>query len=116
MALVLTEPARKRLDPFRAEFGRQRRRQQIMERARAHRRQIRQIDPQQLLGDQIGRVVAQIMHALDDRVGGHHQPLPGVALDQCGIVEQSQPARPGERREIAPDALELAVFAFSHGS
>ena len=82
-----------------------------MERPRAHRRQIRQIDPQQLSGDEVGRVVGQIMHPRDHRVRGHHQPLPGAALDQCGVVAQSQPARPGERREIAPDALELALVS-----
>ena len=56
------------------------------------------------------------MHARDDRVGGHDQPMPGAAIDQRRVVEQAEPARPGERREIAPDALELALVSLSHGS
>ncbi len=58
-----------------------------MERPRAHRRQIRQIDPQQLFGDEIRRVVGQEMHAGDDRVGGHDQAMPGAAIDEGGVVE-----------------------------
>ena len=107
-ALVLGEAGGEALDPVVAEGLRQRRGQQVMQRPRAHRREVGQVDPQQLAGDEVGRVVGQVMHALDHRVDGHHQPMPRRAVDQRRIVGQTQPARPGQRREEPPDPAELA--------
>jgi hypothetical protein len=45
-ALILGKPSGELGKPIRAECGRKRRRQEIIERPRPHRREIRQIDPQ----------------------------------------------------------------------
>ncbi len=107
-ALILGEPGREALDPIVAERRRQRRRQQVMQRPRAFRGEVRQIDPQQLFRDQLGRIVRQVMHALDHRIDGHDETAPGGAIDQRRVVGKSEPARSGERREEPPDAAELA--------
>src|SRR5271170_2114590 len=108
MPLVLFEPARELRGPLDPEFRRQCGGNQVIKRPSAHRREVRQVDSQQLFGDQIGRIFGQKMYAGDDRVRGHDQPAPGPAVDQGGVVEQPEPARAGKRREIAPDALKLA--------
>jgi hypothetical protein len=60
------------------------------------------------------------MHTGDDRVCGNNQTLPGAAIDNSGVIEQAETTRPGEWREKAPNALELAEGfsgeAARHGS
>ena len=70
---------------------------QIMQRPRAHRRQIGQIDPQQLLGDEVRRIVGQEMDAGDDRVGSHDQPMAGRGTRRAPR-RRARPsaARPGQ--------------------
>ena len=48
------------------------------------------------------------MDASDDCIGSHDQAIAGAAIDECRIIGEFEPARCGERREIAPDPLELA--------
>ena len=48
------------------------------------------------------------MHTRDDRVRGDHKALPRAAIDDGSVIEQAETARPGERREKALNALELA--------
>jgi hypothetical protein len=48
------------------------------------------------------------MHAGDDRVCGDNKTLPRAAIDDSGVIEQAETARPGERREKPPNAIELA--------
>jgi len=75
-----------------------------------HRCKIGEIDPQQFACDEIGRIVRQIVNTRDDRVGGNHQLPPAAAIDECGVIEQTQSTGPGERRIEPPDALK-----FIHG-
>ncbi len=75
--LILGEARGELRHPIVAESCRQGRRQEVMERARAHRGEIGQVDAQQLAGDQVGRILGQIMHALDDRIDGDDEPMPG---------------------------------------
>jgi hypothetical protein len=56
----------------------------------------------------------------DDRVCGDNKALPRGAIDESGVIEQAETARPGERCEKAPNALKLAEGfsgdAVRHGS
>ena len=56
----------------------------------------------------------------DDRVCGDDKTLPRAAIDDSGVIEQAETARPCERREKAPHPLELAEafsgHAVGHGS
>src|SRR5262249_36537677 len=86
---------------------------QIMQRPRTHRRKVRQIDPQQFACDEIGRIIRQIVYALDDRVSGNHQTPPAVAIEERRVVEQTETAGPRERRIEPADPLEF-VKSFRH--
>jgi hypothetical protein len=48
------------------------------------------------------------MHTGNDRVCGNNKTLPRAAIDNSGVIEQAEAAWPGERREKAPNTLELA--------
>jgi predicted nucleotidyltransferase len=56
----------------------------------------------------------------DDRVCGNNKTLPSRAIYDSCVIEQAETAWPGERREKAPNALELAESfsgeAVRHGS
>src|SRR5206468_8754843 len=73
--------------------------------------EVGEVDPEQLPGDEAGRVAGEEMDALDDGVGGEDVVAPGGAGDRRRIVEQAERARRGERREEAGDALELVQGA-----
>ena len=73
----------------------------------AHRGKIGQIDPQQLAGDEVGRIVGQVMHPFDHRVDGDDEPPPRCAVEESGVVAQLQAARSGQRRKKASDPAEL---------
>jgi hypothetical protein len=47
------------------------------------------------------------MHTGDDRVRGNNKRPPAAAIDYGCVIEQAEPARSGERREEAMNALEL---------
>ena len=106
--LVFGEARGKARHPIVAERRRQCRRQEVMQRPRAHRGEVGQVDPQQLLCDEVGRIVRQIVHALDDRIDGDDEAMPGRAIDERRVVLEAEPARPGERGKKSPDAAELA--------
>jgi hypothetical protein len=57
-----------------------------VQRPRAHRREIGQIDAQQFACDEICRIVGQIVNTLDDRVGGNHQPPSAAAVEERRVV------------------------------
>jgi hypothetical protein len=82
--------------------------QQIAERHRTHRRQIGEIDPQQLARDQPRRIVRQAMHAGHHGIRRDHQLASGRWREECGIVEQIETGRPGERAEMPRDQGEFA--------
>ena len=48
------------------------------------------------------------MHTGDDRVCGNNKTPPRAAIDYGCVIEQAEPARPGQRREEATNPLELA--------
>ena len=79
-----------------------------MQRPRALRGEIGQIDPQQLSRDQLRRILREVMHPLDHRIDRHDEAAPGGAIDQRRVVLEAQSTGPGQRREIAPDTAELA--------
>ncbi len=101
--LVIAKPAGECFDPAGPERCRQCRRQQIMQRTRAHCREIGEVHSQQLFGDQVRRVLGEEMHAGDHRIGGHHQPIPGAAFDKSGVVKQAKATGRGERCKVAAE-------------
>ena len=48
------------------------------------------------------------MHTGNDRVCGNNKTPPRAAINYGCVIEQAEPAWPGERREEATNALELA--------
>ena len=112
--LVLGEPRGKARHPIVAEVRRQRCREQIMERPRAHRGEIGEVESQQLAGDQVGRILGQIMNALDDRIDGDDEPMSGPAINQRRVVREAKPARPGKRGKKPPDTAKLAETRLAH--
>jgi hypothetical protein len=54
------------------------------------------------------------MHPSHYRVRGYDKALSGLAVDERGVVDEPEPARPSERREKTPDALELSEFLGGH--
>ena len=79
-----------------------------MTRRRAHRGEIRQVAPQQLLGDRIGRIIGEEMHTLDQLIHGHDKTISRRAIEQRRVVGEVERAKPRERREKSPNAPELA--------
>ena len=95
-ALIFAETLGKAGEPFRPELGREGRRKDVMKRPRPHRREIRQVDAQQLARDQVRRVLRQIMHSGDDRVRGYDETLPR-ARNRRGRRRRPARARPALR-------------------
>ncbi len=112
-ALVFFEPLGETGDPACPELGRKRRRQQVMEGPGCHRRKVRQVDPKELLGNEIGWIARQEMHPGNDRVRCDDESPAGWAVDQCGVIAEIEPARPRQWCKKAPDALEFADRLFS---
>ena len=54
------------------------------------------------------------MHALDDRIHGDNESVPGGAIDQRGVIREAEAARSGQRRKEPRDAAELAKLGGSH--
>src|SRR5690606_22824703 len=106
--LVLAEAAREGFEPVLAAMVWQRRREKIADRAGALSGEVGEIDAQELPRDEIGGVVGPVMHVLHDRVGLQHQLLAGLDAEHRDVVGEPRGTRPRERREIPPDALELA--------
>ena len=86
-ALIFGKTFGKAGEPFRPELGREGRRKDVMKRPRPHRREIRQIDAQQLARDQVRRVVRQVMHSGDDRVRRYNETPPRGAVEERGVVD-----------------------------
>ncbi len=74
-----------------------------------HGREVGEVDPQHLAGDQVGRIFGKKMNAGDECIGGDDQPAPRRDIDQRRVI--SEPERPfppgGERPEVAGDELEF---------
>src|ERR1700732_3788432 len=85
-----------------------------MKRSRAHRREIRQIDAPQLARDQVRRVFREIMHSSDDRVRRYYETPPRGAVDEGGVIDEPEPARPCERRKETPDPLKFSELVCCH--
>src|ERR1700738_2315365 len=85
-----------------------------MKRSRAHRDNIRQIDAQQLARDQVRGVFRQIMHSRDDRVRRYYETPPRGAVDEGGVIDEPEPARPREWCKETPDSLKFSELVCCH--
>ena len=89
---------------IRVNSQRQRKREQKALRLGTLGGQIRQVHPQGLLGDLVGRIVCEEMHATHDGVGLEHEIAAGWRRQHGAIVAQPEGARMlGERLEMARD-------------
>ena len=79
-----------------------------------HCGQIGKIDAQQLARDQFRRIVGKVVNPGDDGVGGDDKAPSRPPADERGIIEEAEPARPGEGSEKAPDTLEFARLFRGH--
>src|SRR6185295_8931636 len=93
----------------------ERKRQEIASRRGALGSEIEEIDAERLLGNQVGWVIAQKMHALDDRVRGDDKLTAGGHRKCRSVVGESEGAFffRGERSEQLRDECEFAkTFAW----
>jgi hypothetical protein len=88
--------------------------QQIAERRGALGGEVREVDPQSLAGDVGGRILGEEMHPRHQSVLGDDQFVALGDRHQGRVVQQAEPRRSGERREMAGDEIVFTSEA-GHG-
>ena len=90
--LVFLKPGGKASQPAIVDPVGQRKRQKVIPCLGALRGQIGKVHPERFLGDQIGGIIAQEMHAFDQRIHRHHKLFARRQTQRGGVVLEAERA------------------------